>query len=309
MLSVRLMAYKHEPFIAQAIESVLAQEVDFTYEIVIGDDVSPDRTPDIIRDYQSRYPDRIRFLVRDNNMGNIRNFVDIVNNCRGKYIALLDGDDYWTSTHKLQKQVDFLEAHPECSGCFHNVTMIHDDATELNRNFHENPLAKSFFDLKDIVSSHFIPTCSTVFRARLFDRFPDWFMEMPMADWPLHVLNAQHGQYAYIDEVMAAYRIHGGGLWSGKSRLAVVDRTIMACQRIDRSLEGSYSRELGRFIRDFEIEASGILAGQFEFSKAAKRLFNAFCLSPTSCSRISKCSLRLLSSWLKQLCGIRSKDC
>ena len=306
MVSVCITTYNHEQFIAQALDGVLSQQTNFDYEILLGEDQSSDRTREIAKEYAARHPERIRLFLHDyphdyQRNGGANNFVHNIKNARGKYIALLDGDDYWTSPQKLQKQVDLLEAHPECSGCFHNVLMDHEGAPEKNRLFHMAPLAKRYFGLKDIVSSHFIPTCSTVFRASMFAEFPDWYLEMPMGDWPLHILNAEHGPYAYLDEVMATYRIHGGGVWSGNSRLAILDKTIHVCHRIDRYLIGRHPREISSSIRAltclFENEAFEILKAQAEFGKAFTRLIRASIIFPRSTQRNIRCFKRLVAAW------------
>ena len=189
MVSVCITTYNHEQFIAQALDGVLSQQTNFDYEILLGEDQSSDRTREIAKEYAARHPERIRLFLHDyphdyQRNGGAKNFVHNIKNARGKYIALLDGDDYWTSPQKLQKQVDLLEAHPECSGCFHNVLMDHEGAPEKNRLFHMAPLAKRYFGLK-ISSDPFIPIFSTIFRASMFGEFPDWYSEMPMGDWPL----------------------------------------------------------------------------------------------------------------------------
>src|SRR6266478_2690508 len=121
-VSVLMTTYNQEAFIAQAIDSILMQEVGFDYEIIVGEDASSDRTREIVLEFQKRHPNQIRVLLRDPidaerdraaGVGGKRGFVNGLQACQGKYIALLDGDDYWTDIHKLQKQVDFLESHPD----------------------------------------------------------------------------------------------------------------------------------------------------------------------------------------------------
>ena len=252
-VSASIITYNHERFIAQAIESALAQEVEFDYEILIGEDRSSDRTREIVCDYAARYPDRIRIFLHDYpkdyvRINGRRNFVNSILKARGEYIALLEGDDYWTDPLKLQKQVEFLERHTECCACFHNVRVHHEGTPEHDRIFHPTPLKKKFFALSDIVSSHFIPTCSTMFRNGLYPSFPDWFYQAPMGDWPLHVLNAEHGSYGYIDEVMAVYRVHSAGLWSGSNRIKILEGTIAAANLIKAYLGDRCSPELTRSI-------------------------------------------------------------
>ena len=123
-VSVLTITYNHEKYIAQAIESVLIQEVNFDYELVIGEDCSTDKTREIVIDYQRKYPHKIRLLLNEKNLGMHRNFAQTYHACRGQYIAVLEGDDFWTSPHKLQKQVDFLDNNPDFAICFHNMQVI-----------------------------------------------------------------------------------------------------------------------------------------------------------------------------------------
>src|SRR5579872_2594917 len=111
-LSVMLITYNHELFIAQTLEGILEQRVNFDYEIVVGEDCSTDRTRDILMDFHNRYPRRILIQARHRNLGMMRNLEQTLSKCRGEYVALIEGDDYWTCRDKLQKQVDFLDAHP-----------------------------------------------------------------------------------------------------------------------------------------------------------------------------------------------------
>ena len=135
LVSVLMITFNHEQFIAQAIDSVLMQQTDFEYEIIIGEDCSTDRTREIVIEYAERNPEKIRPLLHDHNLGLMGryNFVAAYKMCHGKYIALLEGDDYWTDPHKLQKQVVFLENHPECSLCAHNTRIVIEDCEFIRK--------------------------------------------------------------------------------------------------------------------------------------------------------------------------------
>ena len=239
IVSVHMITYNHAPYIAQAIQGILQQKTNFPFELVIGEDCSNDETREIVFEYQLKYPRVIRVITSDKNIGMIMNWCQIMKECRGKYIALCEGDDYWTSPYKLQKQVDFLDSHTECSACFHNVNVEFENNPERNHIFH-NTNMKDVFTLFDIVSGHFIPTCSTIFRAGLFGEFPSWYLKMPMGDWPLHVLNAQYGDYGYINEILANYRVHDGGTWSSQSRVDILKKTISAENVVNHYLNYKY---------------------------------------------------------------------
>jgi glycosyltransferase involved in cell wall biosynthesis len=220
-VSVRIITYNHAPFIRQAIDSVLMQKTNFDFEIVIGEDGSKDGTREITQEYAGRHPDKIKLLLNDRkNVIHIHgkptgrwNFINTLKNCRGEYVALLDGDDYWTSPDKLQKQVDLLDKNPQCAICFHNIEVINSDgshgADEMARG------RQPFYTLTDLLDGKFFPaTGSVMFRNRLFGEMPEWIKTVMLGDYSLHVLNGQHGQFCYLDEVLGVYRRHAGGIWS-----------------------------------------------------------------------------------------------
>jgi len=238
-VSVLIITYNHEKFIARAIDSALMQKANFDYEIVIGEDCSTDHTRDIVIDYQKRYPDKIRLLLSERNLGGQKNFVRTLQACQGEYIALLDGDDYWTSPHKLQKQVDFLDSRPECAICFHDVTVFYEDGGRKSHNFCPAD-QKEISTLEDLLTRNLIPACSVMFRRGLFDEFPDCFNTLKMGDWPLHILNAQHGKIGYINKVMGAYRVHQGGVWSRLSPAQMQQAYIEFYEKVNALLDFRY---------------------------------------------------------------------
>ncbi len=138
LVSICLLTYNHEDYIRQCLDSILAQQVNFKYEVVVGDDCSQDSTQDILREYQEKNPDIFQMYLRDHNLGATRNLYDILNKCKGKYLAGIEGDDYWIDENKLQIQFDFLENHPEYIGCSHDVKMI----DELGQ---ERPMGRKYF--------------------------------------------------------------------------------------------------------------------------------------------------------------------
>ncbi|MGF1676157.1 MAG: glycosyltransferase [Rivularia sp. (in: cyanobacteria)] len=258
-VSVSLVTFNHEKFIAQAIESILLQEVNFNYEIIIGEDFSSDRTREIVIDYHQQYPDKIRLILPEENLGcyGQKIFVQTLQACRGEYIALLDGDDYWTSPYKLQQQVDFLDNHPECAICFHDVTTIFEDKAELPRRYNDFEPSE-FSGLESILKSNFIPTCSTLYRKGLFDKFPDWYYDAVCGDWVLHVMNAINGKIGYINKSMGVYRVHKNGLFSGMRKIQQHIEVIKCYQLLNEYLKFEYnyiikSEEIYRYLACFWI--------------------------------------------------------
>jgi glycosyltransferase involved in cell wall biosynthesis len=212
-VSICCICYNQENFIGQALDSFLLQKTNFSYEIIIGDDCSTDNTMVICEKYANDYPGTIRLVRNKTNIGVLPNFIQTLNNCSGLYIAICEGDDYWCDPNKLQKQVDFLDTHPEYVGCFHNTEERFEDDNDkpsfLYCDFHSSRKI-SFADLS---YCNLIPTCSVVFKNKLFPIFPKWLYELRMGDWPLHLLNSQFGDYWYIPKIMGVHRLHKGSIW------------------------------------------------------------------------------------------------
>ena len=223
-VSISMVTYNHEKFIAQAIDSILMQEVDFEYEIVIGEDCSTDNTRQIVLDYQKRYPDKIRLLLPEVNLGAHTNAINTYKACKGQYIALLEGDDYWLSSDKLRKQVEFLDRNSEFTICFTNSLIFREDNPQQSTLFLSNQAEVS--TIENLLVCNFISTPSVMYRNGIVRDFPAWYTEQGMGDWTLYILLAEHGKVGYIDEVMSAYRIHLGGVWSTKSRNYQLSETI-----------------------------------------------------------------------------------
>lgn len=234
-VSVLLTTYNHEKWIAEAIESVLMQQTTFDYEVIIMEDFSTDSTRDIVIDYQHRYPEKIRLLLSEENKNDNTSFVTAWQTSPSQYVATLDGDDYWTSAHKLQKQVDYLDARSEFAICFHNVTAFREDGKVL-WNFN-SPEQKDPTTLEDLWAYNFIAGCSPMLRKGLIKKFPEWYATALWGDWPLYILAAQHGKIGYLDEVMGAYRVHEGGYWSKLSKTQQLEALITFYEGIIANLE------------------------------------------------------------------------
>jgi glycosyltransferase involved in cell wall biosynthesis len=243
-VSVSMVTYNHERFIAQAIESVLMQKTAFFYELVIGEDCSSDATRTIVKDFQRRHPSQIRALFADRNLGAMPNYVRTLQACRGEYIAVLDGDDYWTDPQKLQAQVDFLTAHPESSLCYHNAAKVYEDGRAAP-GLYCAAGQKPFSTLKDLLVQNSIPSCSVMVRNNFLKELPAWFGQMPFGDWPLYVLSAQHGNVAYLDRIMGAYRVHHLGIWSRESKIERLIHQVAVYKAFRAHLRPSYAGEIG----------------------------------------------------------------
>ena len=231
LVTICCITYNHENFIREAIDSFLMQKTNFPIEIIIHDDASTDNTANIIKEYQAKHPNLIKPIFQTQNQYSLRGFgffSDMFEKAEGKYIAICEGDDYWTDPLKLQKQVDFLESDPNIVIVGHRVKYLNNK----NQNSQEYISAeeKEVGNVIDILKRNYLPTASVILRR---SAMPDlsWLIEiiqdLKQGDWPLFVFTAQNGKILFLNEVLAVYRVHGTSVWSS---LSAKDRLIYIFQ-------------------------------------------------------------------------------
>jgi glycosyltransferase involved in cell wall biosynthesis len=251
-VSAAIVAYNHEPYIAQALDGALAQQVDFDYEIVVADDCSTDRTREILLDFERRHPNRIRLVLNERNLGCTRNVARLLEACRGEYVALLDGDDYWTDPRKLARQADYLDRHPTCAISYHQVRELAQSGLAQSglaqsgsaqsgsaqsgsaqsgsaqsgsaqsgsaqsggaEAFSVPAGQKPVGTMRDLLAEGLVPTGSTLFRRAHLVPLPGWFEESFPPDMVLKALAVDRGTFDFLAEPMSVYRVHAGGCWS-----------------------------------------------------------------------------------------------
>ena len=251
-VSVLIITYNQEKFIRKAIDSALAQQTTFPVEILVGDDFSTDGTRDIIRQYERDHPGRVIGVLHPRNLGKNGgiNFLETLRQAKGEYYALMDGDDYWTDPRKLQKQTDFLDAHPDYSMVFHNALITYEDGTAphpLN-----GPDMKPFYTVDDLIGEDeiwFMATSSTFYRNSIRE-YPAWFRESVSGDIPRLVLKAKQGKIGYLPDLMSVYRKNrGGASFSDRYDDAVfLQNRIAMYESINRELDYRYDRTLKKNI-------------------------------------------------------------
>lgn len=224
LLSVCVRTHNQERFIGEALDSVLRQHTTFPFEIIISDDASKDGTVAILKEYQKQYPDKIRLLLQETNVGGPENLKRVIEASQAKYVTCLDGDDFYTDDYKLQKQICLLEAHPEYAACFHN-TWYADEKGQLKGLFNR-PDFHAVHDAHEFISEHwFVPIHSAVLR-REYIEFPKWYNTVMNDDYVVHLSVAKHGSYYYIPDVMVAYRHHGGNTSRAYSNLILTNTQL-----------------------------------------------------------------------------------
>jgi len=204
-----MITYGHEKFIEQAVNGILMQECDFDFELVLGNDASPDRTDVIIKDILKNHPkaNRIKYLKQEQNIGMLPNFLATLQRCNGTYIALCDGDDYWTDPAKLQHQVGFLESNSDCSFCFHKALKVV-GSDEIHSGSYPANLSESKIDAVRFFEITTIPTASVLYKNNIV--FPELLHSHP--DFLLYCTLLSKGLAGFIDREMSVYRRHDGGV-------------------------------------------------------------------------------------------------
>lgn len=257
MLSVRLMTYNHEPFIEDALNSIFKQEANFVFEIVIGDDFSTDNTLQIIKEFiQKNNKSNIlwnllkrekgdEYDIERQRVGRLANFFNIVENCKGKYIALLDGDDYWTDPLKLQKQVDFLEKNPEYTFVAGNTVVKKGDV--------ETPLIKNYntIQFEDLLEGNKlgVNTCTLCFRkGSLPSNYLEVLIKTAYGDWAITLLLLKQGNGYFLQDILGVYRQHDKGVWSSMSEAEQINGIF----KMYNYIEATYP-DYGKKINEYQI--------------------------------------------------------
>ncbi len=266
IVSVVMITYGHENYISEAIRGVLMQKTDFPVEFIIANDHSPDNSDSVIKELIQNAPENItvKYHLHEKNIGMMPNFIWAFNQSKGKYVALCEGDDYWTDELKLQKQVDFLEQNEDYSICFHRTDdLLNGELVQLHYTFAGEQ--ERTFTTSNIIKNNIIHTPSAVLRKT--EKIPDWFLELQMGDYPLYLLTSLKGKIKYLPEMMAVYRA-GVGVWGSKStefrELNLLKSLSVICknfpdEKTKEQLEDNFFEKSQRFLNSIYPEYGNIL--------------------------------------------------
>ena len=220
-VSVCCLTYNHKNYIRQAIDSFINQNTNFNYEVVIHDDCSNDGTIDILKEYEQKYPNIIKVIYEEKNLYSqgIKMEPMVFKQCKGKYIALCEGDDYWCDENKLQIQYDFMKKNVDYSLVCHDAKLYYEDKKVYKKR---NSSYKKSCDcsVEDFILKHGVggglPTCSMFFKKQCVEPLPDFFYESSVGDLPLTLYLGLQGKCYYINKVMGVYRVNTPGSWTMK---------------------------------------------------------------------------------------------
>lgn len=260
LASVCCITYNHARYISEAIDSFLMQETDFAFEILVHDDASTDGTLEIVLEYAKRYPDIIKPIIQTENQfsrGGLINPRFVFPKAKGKYIALCEGDDYWTDRTKLQKQVQFLKNHPEYVITYTDCQPF-DERGYVNKNFGGMTRDVSSDELKQLIPLYTLTAC---FR-NVIKEVPLDLMSARLGDQVIWSLLGAHGKGKYLSDILpSAYRVHDGGIHSSKTRQTKVSSALIT----SNALYSYYSRlgdvDTARYFLELSLKLSAKVMG------------------------------------------------
>ncbi len=298
LVSVSITAFNAEKLLPRAVDSVLRQRIDFPIEIVIADDCSKDSTLHIARNYQERNPGVVRVVERSRNLGIQRNTYETLNECRGKYIAWLDSDDYWTDPEKLTVQVQALEADPTISVCCHFVRWVTPEGEVTREKYPSIPAGR--YGLEEVLRHNFVPTPSVIFRNGIQRSLPPWYFELEsLSDWPIWVLAALEGDVLLLERVMADYVLAPGSSMTSRGELFWCRMDAEFYEKIESIVPARWHR-LVRAEKGKRYESMAwLLRKQGEFRASRLAALKAF-RSPTLLDNFGSKTKSLLAATLRE---------
>jgi len=244
-ISVIVTSYNHEKYIKKCIDSILMQKgVDF--EVIIGDDQSDDNTREILKEYKKNNHEIINLLPSNENLGVTKNLKRCFEVANGKYVAICEGDDYWTDSYKLQKQVKFLEERLDCVMCFNSILVYYENHEKKN---HIQPkLSVDTLTTRELILNNYIGNFSScMYRNSIIKKLPDHLYDLFTVDWMFNIACSEFGNIGFLNENMSVYRIHDNGLWSSKEAKKQISELKVLIDLYNEYYSFKYDLEFEKF--------------------------------------------------------------
>jgi len=274
-VSVWMSAYNHENYIGQCLDSVLSQKTNFDFEIILGEDCSTDNTREIVIEYKNKFPEKFKLHLPEKNIGMMAMDLATCRMCSGEYVALLNGDDYWTDENKLQLQANFLDSNHDTVLCYHKAKIENEtDGSSFETVFPESGMELPIESL--LLGYNPIMTPTVMMRNVL--ELPDWFRELPYGDMPIYLLLSQRGKLKYINRMMSIYRIHSNGNWQGDSVYNNLAKDLRFYKILNEKLDYKYENLINEIFsqRYFDMILIDLRQNRIDEAKYLFKMLNEF---------------------------------
>jgi glycosyltransferase involved in cell wall biosynthesis len=247
-LSILLVTYNQDRFIRESLESILRQKIPFGYELIVADDFSSDSTIAIIEELLNGKDCNYRILTSENNIGISKNYQRGFNECRGEYIAVMEGDDYWTDPERLNKHITFLDSHPECVMSFNRIISFYEESKRFQIQEWAGNEEYEYITSGQLAKGARIGNLTAcVFRRSEIQKLKSDLFELEIADWMLGITLGQYGLIACLKEAMSVYRINARGQWGKMTREEQIKRIIQLIDIYNKYLEFRFNKEFTQY--------------------------------------------------------------
>lgn len=277
-LNVLLVTYKHEKFIRETLNSILMQKTNFEFNIIVADDKSPDNTLSIIKEIEKESAIPFVYLKGDKNLGITKNYQRGFCACDAEYVAVMEGDDLWTNPYRLQKHVDFLETHRECTMSFNRYVVGNFEESKFYLQPSWAPEQEyQLITSRDLIKDNFIGNFSNcVYRKSELEKLPEKIFDILCYDWLTNICIGKNGMIAYLSDNMNIYRIHSGGTWSSKTQKENLKELLESIKLYDKVTNGLYHNEFeehkSRIENMLVVAKPAEIANSPEFIKSKNKL-------------------------------------
>lgn len=243
-LTVLLTTFNHADYVRRSVESILGQRMDEAFDIIVADDGSSDDTVQTLRGYAEANPHiGFTFLDASSNLGVTRNYQRAFAACRSEYVAIMEGDDYWCSPHKLARQLEFLDAHWECDVCGVNYYVFHEAACRFTLR-EPKTAGHTVYTARDLIADNIVSNFSTcMYRRSALVRLPDRFFDIRSYDWAANICVGRYSLIGFLREPMSVYRVHTGGAWNRLSDTERLESQLALIPEYDALTDGVFHSE------------------------------------------------------------------
>lgn len=257
LVAIHCLVYNHEPYLRDCFEGFVMQKTNFRFVAIVHEDCSTDNSAAIIREYEAKYPDIFcpiyetenQWSKPDGSLGRIMNAA--IDATGAKYVAMCEGDDYWTDSYKLQKQVDFMETHIDYVACFHNARVFNGRNYRLFNDINENHYPTT----EDIITRHWFISTQTLMYRNIIKSCPEWGYQVMNGDYMLELLLAKEGKFYYMDDLMAVYRQQGQGVSAtilNANKVKMYDGLIFLLTYMKELYAGEYTDAFDKSIANYQ---------------------------------------------------------